>query len=471
MKKCAIYETLGSVNEMKTVRKGGFMTLSGVFGECGVRNRNHRVYEKSNYGKMVAEMKQRIQKDGAIPGELEHPNGMNINLENISHKITDIDIDENGLVTGTIQLLDTPKGKIAQAIVEGGLPLFISSRAQGQIDKNGNVTLEQLSTFDLVGTSGCSRAQMFLNESQVCESVSENCYIISEKTDNTDMTDTDRDMLLEKIEELEARVEELNDQLDEAKGDKINLASLADGIQKWIVEEYSPEVQKWIVNEFAEEHKDDILAEAKDNTIDTFINTIAPKIQKWIVEHYSPEVQKWIVEHYSPEVQNWIVEHYSPEVQNWMVNEFAPKIQEWIVEHYSPEVQKWLETEYTPETRSSKLSSIDETLALLESMDVKKPTYKGRQINETLDEPLYIANMPETARVKYNMASQEVKESIARRAKIYDFSHENAINEFWNGVNFDEIKPAPNIYEGLDNIMDKRERELRMSFRRRRAGL
>ena len=483
MKKCAIYETLGSVNEMKTSKKDGLMTLSGVFGECGVRNRNHRVYEKSNYGKMVAEMKQRIQKNGAVPGELEHPAGMNINLENISHKITSIDIDENGLVTGTIQLLDTPKGKIAQAIVEGGLPLFISSRASGQVDKNGNVTLEQLSTFDLVGEPGCSKAQMFLNESQVCESVSENCYIISEKTDNTDMTDTDRDMLLEKIEELEARVEELNDQLDEAKGDKINLASLADGIQKWIVEEYSPEVQKWIVNEFAEEHKDDILAEAKDNTIDTFINTIAPKIQewivehyspevqKWIVEHYSPEVQKWIVEHYSPEVQKWIVEHYSPEVQNWMVNEFAPKIQEWIVEHYSPEVQKWLETEYTPETRSSKLSSIDETLALLESMDVKKPTYKGRQINETLDEPLYIANMPETARVKYNMASQEVKESIARRAKIYDFSHENAINEFWNGVNFDEIKPAPNIYEGLDNIMDKRERELRMSFRRRRAGL
>ena len=83
------------------------------------------------------------------------------------------EIDENGTVTGTILLLNTPKGQIAKAIVEGGLPLYISSRGAGSIDEAGNVTLSTIKTYDLVGTPGFSQAKLSLKENQTYECLNE----------------------------------------------------------------------------------------------------------------------------------------------------------------------------------------------------------------------------------------------------------------------------------------------------------
>ena len=185
--KSLVFETLGSITEMQktTDSKTGLMKLTGTFGVCGVVNNNNRIYEKNNYAAMVKELQKEITEKGGIPGELEHPQTMNISLENVSHKITDISIDENGLVTGTIELLNTPKGKIAQSIVEGGLPLFVSSRATGEI-KESKVTLSKIYTYDLVGTPGFSQARVHLNENQNVTELNESIYVITEK-DNKKM--------------------------------------------------------------------------------------------------------------------------------------------------------------------------------------------------------------------------------------------------------------------------------------------
>ena len=180
--KSLVFETLGSIMEMQktTDSKTGLMKLTGTFGVCGVINNNNRIYEKNNYAAMVKELQKEISEKGGIPGELEHPQTMNISLENVSHKITDINIDENGLVTGTIELLNTPKGKIAQSIVEGGLPLFVSSRATGEIHES-RVTLSKIYTYDLVGTPGFSQARVHLNENQNVMELNESIYVITEK--------------------------------------------------------------------------------------------------------------------------------------------------------------------------------------------------------------------------------------------------------------------------------------------------
>ena len=430
-KNCFIYETLNGVKDLNVKRDGEFMTLSGVFGVCGVRNNNKRIYETSNYSKMVTEMQGRIKEEGGIPGELEHPSQMNITLENISHKITDINIDENGVVTGSITLLNTPKGKIAQAIVEGGLPLFISSRATGNVDKSGNVCLERISTYDLVGTPGFSQAKLKLNENQVAESINESVYYVYENdNENNEELDMTQEELLERLERLENRIEELEtlneelqEQLNEVNENKFDEKRFADGIQNWIIEEFAPEVQNWIT------------------------------------EEYSGEIEKWATTEFATGIQNWIIEEFAPETEAWLNESFMGSVEEKI-------------NESVEESKSNKVDAIDATLKVLESLEVQKPTYgrKTTLVNENLDEPKYIREMPADARVKWDMASNEVKESIQRRAKIYNFLNEGAIEKFWSNIDFEEIKPATNIYEGLETIENEVERNIRMKLRSWRAG-
>ena len=486
-KNCLIYETLNGVSGMNVEKKNGLMTLTGTFGVCGVRNNNKRVYETSNYAKMVAEMKKEIELNNGIPGELEHPQTMNITLENISHKIDDINIDENGLVTGTITLLNTPKGQIAQAIVEGGLPLFISSRATGQVDQaSGNVTLERIATYDLVGSPGFSQARLKLNENQIAESICESVYYVTDKEDineNNTIEDMEMKELLEKFEALENRVAELEEQNEELReqveeSNSLDVKRLADSIQKWIVEEYSQTVQAWIMEEFAPANNESLIEEAVEASKEMFVNEMADKVQEWVVEEFAPEVQDWIVEEYSPVLQDYITEEFAPEVQNWCVESFAPGIQNWIINEYGPEVEKYMNenfmetvknhvSESITESKKNSLSSIESTLQILEGLEATKPTYSRKALitEGSADEPLFVREMPAEARVKWEMASEGVKESITRRAKLYNFTNEGAIERFWANIDFEDVKPIQNVYEGLEQVVDERERAIRAQFR------
>lgn len=462
-KKGMIFETLNEVKSLKMSQtEEGLLHLNGVFGMCGVKNNNQRVYETKNYAKMVESMQERLKK-APIPGELEHPSSMNIDLSNISHRIDSISIDENGVVTGEITLLNTPKGKIAQEIVKGGLPLFISSRAQGNVDRNGNVTLENIQTYDLVGSPGFSQAELHLNESQMFESINESMCIITDKKDQTnennqnneDMNEETLKQIQEQLEEMKGQIEELTqakealqEQLDEKQD--IDLEKLCEGIQNWVVNEFSPEVQKWITEQYS------------------------AKVQEWIVEEFSPEVQKWVVEHYSPEVQKWVVEEFAPEVQNWLVEQYSPNVQNWLTEHCLPEVENRINESLTEKineglksSKNDKLANIDSVLHMLEEHQTAKPVYgrKSTMLTENQDEPKYIQEMPADKRAQWNMASAEVRESVERRAKLYNFNQEGAIQHFWENIDLTKQPQTKNVNEGLDNIKDEWEKNIRASIR------
>lgn len=493
-----IYEALGSLDNKKfkvSKTNEGFMRLQGIFGVCGVRNNNNRVYEKNNYKSMVVEMQQRIR-TGSVLGELEHPQTMNITLENVSHKIDDIQIDENGQVTGTITLLNTPKGKIAQAIVEGGAPLFISSRATGSVDKNGNVTLEHLQTYDLVGSPGFSQAKLTLCEGlseELYGEINENSYwltlpndedgskiatmpIIEGVNDKTNilehknMNNTTNEELLNRIEELEKKVAAF----ESPKNYFENVA--APIIQEWVDKEFRSDFAQQIDN-YISEH----LMEGVSEKIDShFTKEIAPKIDEWVTkefagaidgylkEEYSQSISDYIEEHLVPGMKDFLIEQYTPAIDKYLNEEYSKKITDWIVEEYSPMIESYLTEEVLPELKNSKKDDILNTIAALESLaQPQKETYRSRksQITESLaNEPRFITEMPEIARVKWNMASDAVKESIKTRAKIYNFSSPTAINSFWESVSFQEpVKPEEPHY------VDAYEKRIRESIKAWRA--
>ena len=403
-KRCLVYETLGKVSDLKVMEaKGdGLMRLEGVFGVCGVKNQNNRVYDKENYRQMVESLQQVIKESGC-PGELEHPNSMNITLENVSHKIESIQMNEDGTITGTIALLNTPKGQIAQAIVEGGLPLFISSRGAGTITNEGRVTLSTIKTYDLVGTPGFSQAKLTLKENQTLECLNESVdegnvmYAIVEGDDllgddddkkddkkedgkaddkdekkdepkddkkdsdkednkNTDNENIDMKDLKEAIDKLTDKVTSLEAELHVAKESLENVNPVNyDAIQKWVVEEFGTEFKTQLLESFSNgdnaENMESI-QEMFEDKINEAIEMIATGVQNWVCEEFAPEVQNWVVEEFAPEVQNWVCEEFAPEVQNWVVEEFAPEVQNWIVEEYSPEVQNWITEEFSPEVQN-----------------------------------------------------------------------------------------------------------------------
>lgn len=503
MNKCFVYETLGKVSDLKTGRRDGLMTLSGTFGVCGVRNNNHRVYEKKNYESCVKILQERIKENGGIPGELEHPDTMNITLENISHKIIDINIDEKGVVSGTIQLLNTPKGELAQKIVEGGLPLFVSSRAQGRIDKNGNVTLENLSTYDLVGTPGFSQARMHLNENQSAEEFDNFCIIMEnaaiepvvEPTEpvvpeqGPDYGANDPQMasentiteLQKKVAELEALVAanegtlkvlpeqiegwvkeevlaEVNTKIEESRD------TLAMATEKWVKEEYTKELDKYFAEHLLTEVSDRI-NEAKEQTI----QMVAEGTQKWMVEEFVPVVESWMKEEYTPVIENWCKNDLANAFQKWVVEEYSLTVEQYFTEKVQPaivEAAKADAQQIVNESGSSKRNQILDVIAMLENTEIKKPTM-GREAKKAA-EPLYLEGMPANIRPIYNLASVEVKEAIARKAQIYNFSSADAVSRFWESIDFSTIVPANKITEGLDEIKDSRERLIRESIRRHR---
>jgi len=127
--------------------------IEGIFAQADAKNRNGRIYPRaimeSAVNKYVTEQ---VSKKRAV-GELNHPDGPTVNLDKVSHLITDLRLEGNNVV-GKAQILDTPMGKIVKGLLEGGVQLGVSTRGMGSLEqKNGIMYVKDdfhLATVDIV---------------------------------------------------------------------------------------------------------------------------------------------------------------------------------------------------------------------------------------------------------------------------------------------------------------------------------
>jgi hypothetical protein len=147
----------------------GTVTLVGKLQEAEQENGNHRKYPFKVLKREVDKYIEGPVKTRTALGELDHPEASVVNLANTSHIVVDVWWDGNS-VMGKIQLLPTPAGNIAKALVLSGIPLGISSRGMGSVKQLGETVEVQddfeLLCWDLVSVPSTPQAYMKLSESK-----------------------------------------------------------------------------------------------------------------------------------------------------------------------------------------------------------------------------------------------------------------------------------------------------------------
>jgi hypothetical protein len=157
-----LFETLNpsEAKLVESTKDNKHWYLEGIFMQAEKKNGNGRVYPKSVLTEAVDKMSEKMSKGYNVLGELEHPEALTINLNNVSHVIESLRWDGNDVI-GKAKILDTPKGEIVKALMKEGIKLGVSSRGNGSTSYKDDITLVEsfnLITVDIVATPSAPEA-------------------------------------------------------------------------------------------------------------------------------------------------------------------------------------------------------------------------------------------------------------------------------------------------------------------------
>ena len=133
------------LNESRSKR--GLPIVEGILATAEVKNGNGRYYSKELWDREIDKYKVLVKEKRAM-GELDHPESTVINLQNVSHNISDMWWDGDN-VMGKIEILPTPNGNILKALVESGITVGVSSRGMGTLEQKGEL-MEVQDDFELL---------------------------------------------------------------------------------------------------------------------------------------------------------------------------------------------------------------------------------------------------------------------------------------------------------------------------------
>jgi hypothetical protein len=131
-------------------KDGKNLFLKGIAIQGGIRNANQRVYPVGEITNAVKTLNDQIQNGYSVLGEVDHPDDLKVNLDRVSHMITDMWMDgPNGY--GKMKILPTPMGNLIRTMLEAGVKLGVSSRGSGNVnDRTGEVAEFEIITVDIV---------------------------------------------------------------------------------------------------------------------------------------------------------------------------------------------------------------------------------------------------------------------------------------------------------------------------------
>jgi len=132
--------------------------MKGIFIQGGVKNANERVYPVSEIETAVQTLNEQIAEGLSVLGEVDHPDDLKINLDRVSHMITNMWMDgANGF--GKLKILPTPMGQLVTTMLESGVKLGVSSRGSGNVDdSSGKVSDFEIVTVDIVAQPSAPNA-------------------------------------------------------------------------------------------------------------------------------------------------------------------------------------------------------------------------------------------------------------------------------------------------------------------------
>ena len=137
---------------------GKDLFMKGICIQGGVKNANQRVYPVNEIAEAVRKISDQVSGGYSVLGEVDHPDDLKVNLDRVSHMMTQMWMDgPNGY--GKMKILPTPMGKLVETMLQSGVKLGVSSRGSGNVEEStGNVTDFEIVTVDVVAQPSAPNA-------------------------------------------------------------------------------------------------------------------------------------------------------------------------------------------------------------------------------------------------------------------------------------------------------------------------
>ena len=159
-----LFKPQGFVLSEGKVSERGLPIVEGILATAEIKNGNGRYYSRDLWDREITKYQELVKEHRAM-GELDHPESSVINLQNVSHNISDMWWDGDH-VMGKIEILPTPCGNILKALVESGITVGVSSRGMGSLeDRDGILEVQddfELLCWDFVSTPSNPDSYMHL---------------------------------------------------------------------------------------------------------------------------------------------------------------------------------------------------------------------------------------------------------------------------------------------------------------------